>query len=109
METIEIPVNSIAIDHRDLGWCQFFLVIFLIDPGTVKKKLFHFTIDQFQDFQSFITIIMSILHLLCLDPYSPVTVFAVSSDGSLCASADTTGSVQVFDVQNTKVKYLFQG
>ena len=47
---------------------------------------------------------MSILHLRCLDPYSPVTVLAVSSDSSLCASADTTGCIQVFDIRNTKVR-----
>ncbi|CAB3981633.1 U3 small nucleolar RNA-associated 4 homolog [Paramuricea clavata] len=37
-----------------------------------------------------------------LDPDSPVTVLAISSDGTLCASADIAGSIQVFDVQNTK-------
>ncbi|XP_028410149.1 U3 small nucleolar RNA-associated protein 4 homolog [Dendronephthya gigantea] len=37
-----------------------------------------------------------------LDFYAPVTSLTVSSDGSLCASADTEGCVQVFDIHNTK-------
>ena len=39
-----------------------------------------------------------------LDPSSPVTVLAVSPDGSLCATADTAGCIEVFDVENTKVR-----
>ena len=44
------------------------------------------------------------LSCISLDPYSPVTVLAVSCDSSLCSSADTTGYIQVFDIQNTKVR-----
>ena len=38
-----------------------------------------------------------------LDPESPVTFLAISQDGSLCATADTAGYIQVFDIENTKV------
>ena len=86
VETVEFPVNNTTIDHRDLGeWDLLF-------PLTIPKK------------HAVYVIAMSISHLLCLDPDSPVTVLAVSSDGTLCASADTAGSIQVFDVQNTKVR-----
>jgi hypothetical protein len=85
--------NSWVSSEQYYNWSQRF--------GWVGPAL---SIDNSKKKHAVYVIAMSISHLLCLDPYSPVTVLAVSSDGTLCASADTAGSIQVFDVQNTKVR-----